>query len=823
MDCFICKTSLTIKSMSTHFKLIHGLLENDSYRCTFGNECFQYLMSLSSLKRHFKMHLQRELSKSTSPTSIDISECDAYSQTPSVSSFSITPRVSNDPPINIIQSSSSEQSPIDNALPLNISENGVLFALQLHNNNNFNRNDVLSIQSCVMQNIVEPILTKVQHILKTSLSLNIEQEILLSSMFQNIENPFQSCATEYTLYEWLKKNEYISNFEEFTINNEIEPVHCRGKIKYDAVETTGVMLPISFQFKKSFENNDQLLISLKEMERISNNTEQFTHFIQGSLWREKSMSYIKKKQIVIPFFLYIDDAEVNNPLGSHCNPVTFIYYSFPVIENCEINLAALFKGRDYKQFGNEKCLYSLIREIRKLEENGITIKTSEGEKTVYFVLGLVLGDNLGLNTILGFVSSFSANYFCRFCKTVKTSTQKECFINPSLIRNKENYTKDVSINDVSLTGIKELSILNSIPTFHVTQNFSVDAMHDIFEGVCHYDMCHIIKKLIEMQYFSLDLLNERKSMFNYGEIEIGNISPEISYNHLTKCHLKMSAREMMSFVSLFPLMVGDLVAQDDEVWLFLINLLDIIKIVTCTDIPRDLAERLKYLITRHNSNYIKLFNDSLKPKHHLLMHYYSVVLKSGPPRNFWCFRFEAKHKEFKAYARTITSRKNICVSLAKKFQFKYAYSLIEKPAMHILRVQQCHKINSNQNELIQKFCKEYQFNDSFISYTECFYRSKQFKRGYFVCQYFDINIENAIIFEICEIIEFTGQNVLYVLSKLVKINKYSKHFGAYEVCLNARNEENEYKLLPISKFVGPPINSHKTARGVQMIQPIQYC
>lgn len=349
------------------------------------------------------------------------------------------------------------------------------------------------------------------------------------------------------------------------------------------------------------------------MEHITNNIELNAHFIQGSLWQEKKKKFENK--IAIPYFLYIDDAEVNNPLGSHCTPISFIYYAFPVIDNCEIFAAAIFKGKDYKEFGNK-------------------IATKEGNKTVYFVLRLVIGDNLGINTILGFVSSFSAYYFCRFFKTIKTSTHKECILNMNLIRNSENYEEDLLLSDVSLTGIKENSILNSIQSFHVTSNFSVDVMHDIFEGVCHYDMCHIIQKLLDMRYFDLNKLNDRKMLFNYGEIEVGNVSPQITQNNLNKFHLKMSAREMMSFVSLFPIMVGDLVSNDHEVWLFFLNLLDIIEILLSFNIPRDQVERLKYLIKRHHQDYVYLFNDTLKPKHHIMLHYYNVIMQSGPLRNF---------------------------------------------------------------------------------------------------------------------------------------------------------------------------------------------
>lgn len=246
-------------------------------------------------------------------------------------------------------------------------------------------------------------------------------------------------------------------------------------------------------------------------------------------------------------------------------------------------------------------------------------------------------------------------------------------------------------DDFSATGIKENSILNTIDSFHVTSNFAVDVMHDIFEGVCHYDMCHIINKLIEAQYFDLSKLNDRKKSFNFGEIEIGNVSPEITKSNLDNFHLKMTAREMMSFVHLFQLMVGDLVPNDDEIWLFLLHLLEIIDILHFSDISRDLAERLRFLIKRHHMDYVRLFNDTLKPKHHLMLHYYSVILKSGPPRNYWCFRYEAKHKEFKAYARAITSRKNVCVSLAKKFQLKLANSLVQPPVTESFALQLCHQ------------------------------------------------------------------------------------------------------------------------------------
>lgn len=273
-----------------------------------------------------------------------------------------------------------------------------------------------------------------------------------------------------------------------------------------------------------------------------------------------------------------------------------------------------------------------------------------------------------------------------------------------------------------LTGIKERSLLNSINSFHVTTNYAVCVMHDIFEGVCHYDMCHIINYFISSNFFSLDTLNGRKQMFNYGEIEIGNYSPQITKEHIN--NFKMTAREMMTFMYIFPMMVGDLVPEDDHIWLFLLNLLEIIDILLLNEISLGLAERLKILIKKHHRDYIRYFNDTLKPKHHFMLHYFDIILNSGPPRFFWAFRFEAKHKDFKTFARNITSRKNICVSLAKKFQFQFAYNLLQ-PEKQICIVDLKHKvINSTFKTLIERFCLRNELNLNVRSYSECFYLSK---------------------------------------------------------------------------------------------------
>lgn len=668
-----------------------------------------------------------------------------------------------------------------------------------------------------------PIVEKVSQSIQLKYGNDFDQRLFRTSLIKEISNSFQVCDTEHKLFQWLEANDYICKYSEFTINKHIGEVCRMGETSYGECEVTGVLLPISFQFKKFFEKNNQLLKTLNDMEKITANLDSNSHFIHGSLWHEKSKPFTEAGKLVLPFFLYIDDSEVNNPLGPHTDPISFIYYSFPVIKDSEIYFAAAFESRDYKKYGNEKCLWTLVREIRLLEEKGINVETSEGTKTVHFILGLILGDNLGLNSVLGFKRSFRHKFFCRFCKAKKSMTHKMCIANNNLIRNTVNYAADIAANDSKKTGIEENSILNSIPSFHTTTNFAVDIMHDVFEGVCRYDMCHIITYLINQNYFSIETLNIRKHMFNYGEIEIGNISPEITAVHLSKFRLKMTAREVMTFMHLFTLMVGDLVPHDDEVWKFLLNLIKIIEILLAFEISYDLAERLQSLIQQHHIEYTRLFGDTLKPKHHFMLHYLSVIMQSGPPRLYWCFRFEAFHKEFKTYARSTTSRKNICVSFAKKYQLKFADSLIQPSVQTSYIVQECHRTQTNHTDLVFAFCARRKLSPNFRCYSKCIYHCKTFKKGYYISQYNDpIDVQNVVIFEILAIILFSDFETPHLICKHAKVDQYYDHYAAYAIDVSCSSENDRYSVVSVESLAGPPVNMHKTARGLNMVRPKQY-
>lgn len=525
-------------------------------------------------------------------------------------------------------------------------------------------------------------------------------------------------------------------------------------------------------------------------------------------------------KIAIPYFLYIDDFEINNPLRSHANfqSIAAIYYSFPLLKNnsklSNIFLAALIKSVDLKEFGNDPCLIQLIDEINYLEKEGLTIFTNFGKFHVHFILGQVLGDNLGLNSVLEFSKSFSSNYYCRFCKIHKSIANSLCEENVLCMRNIVNYTEDVAKMNFSETGISKSSILNTISSFHVTENYCIDVMHDIFEGICHYDMCHIIKYYIETaQLISLSNLNKRKINFNYGPIEVGNISPEITENHLKKFHLKMSAKEMMTFVHFFSIMIGDLISENDEVWNFYLTLIKIIDILISYNFSDSKIMYLEQLISQHNSMYIRLFNDTLKPKHHFLIHYSTIIKNSGPPRHYWCFRHEGKHKEIKMYARGTSSRsrKNITLTLAKKYQYKFAHSLLQPNTQEVI-LKPKHRIRSLN---VDKICSTLAVSSlNFFRYNQMEFLGTVYKKGYYLTKF----IEEMCLFEILELIIFNDPNAkIHILVKQIKIVNFHSHFEAFEVDFNSTSI-SDFIIFQIDEFSGSPINITPSSSGKLMIR-----
>ena len=129
---------------------------------------------------------------------------------------------------------------------------------------------------------------------------------------------------------------------------------------------------------------------------------------------------------------------------------------------------------------------------------------------IIVVLAQVMGDNLGLNGILGYVESFNAIFPCRLCKIKRQDYSTTYYENEALFRTLIDNNCDVATDNLKMTGIKASCCYNRLPTYHVRNNYYFDIIHDLLEEVCSYVLQTVLAKLIcDKKYFTLDQLNDR--------------------------------------------------------------------------------------------------------------------------------------------------------------------------------------------------------------------------------------------------------------------------------------------------------------------------
>lgn len=139
-------------------------------------------------------------------------------------------------------------------------------------------------------------------------------------------------------------------------------------------------------------------------------------------------TYFKENQFLsatgelrLSLILYVDDIKLANPLGTarKIHKLSAVYWLLANLPSQYksslhvIQLALLCKVSDLQKHGYESVLSPLLKDLQTLEQEGPFIETL-GECIKGFVL-YVAADNLAAHGLAGFVQSFKAHHFCRFC------------------------------------------------------------------------------------------------------------------------------------------------------------------------------------------------------------------------------------------------------------------------------------------------------------------------------------------------------------------------------------------------------------------------
>lgn len=505
-------------------------------------------------------------------------------------------------------------------------------------------------------------------------------------MYGFINSTFATFKSVYRQIQFFEKEGVYIKPKRVCLRYRIQMRKRSGRYVPTPVKQTSIVVPMREVLSKFLSQENVLDNILKHKEKLELEREYLSNIIQGGCWGN-----IPKQAggITLPLALFNDDFEPDNALGGHAgtNKINGSYISIPCLPPqvssslSTIFLAMATKASNKKFCGNKRIFKPLIDELKYLHKYGIAIRSSDSKNVkIFFQLAILIGDNLGLNGVGGFVENFSkSKYCCRICyadcdqrKVMKVEVL-------SLLRTVQKYEDDVMLNDYRQTGIKEECTFNDVPNFHILLNCSVDPMHDVFEGVAKSDILFILKTYIyDYRALTVADLNGRISRFRFGSGDMSNKPPIFGKDCFKKKSFNISASECMCMVKYLGLLIGDLVPPNDPVWQLYIALRRMVDIILSPVLHKDTSHLLKAYVEEHHSIYLNLTQKPLTLKFHNLVHYPGIILKHGPVRHLWCMRFDAKNKVLKSTSNSIASRRNVCLSVAKRNQLQLSFNLFSK-------------------------------------------------------------------------------------------------------------------------------------------------
>jgi len=193
-------------------------------------------------------------------------------------------------------------------------------------------------------------------------------------------------------------------------------------------------------------------------------------------------------------------------------------------------------------------------------------------------------------------------------------------------------------------------------------------MHILLEGVVPVELGCILHGLcIVEKCLELDTVNSEFTLL-WGKITIDRGYKPVETASITEpTHTmlpSMTAVQYLSLLNFMPLAVGRYIHCGNKHWKFLLHLSHLVDLIFAPRFTPAMIEYMKDVICDHLSLFLTLYGSDavkLRPKHHLLVHLPSVIMKSGPLTGMNCMRYELKNSLLKRCA-------HICFTLAHRHQ-----------------------------------------------------------------------------------------------------------------------------------------------------------
>ena len=267
---------------------------------------------------------------------------------------------------------------------------------------------------------------------------------------------------------------------------------------------------------------------------LPHNDNVLSDVVDGSLFQTNP--FFVANSNCLQLILFQDAFEVVNPIGSAKKKHKLLavyftlanFYPYNRSSVAQMQLILLCKESDCRRFGEQKVFGKLLNDLKDLSENGIDVA---GKFHFKAAVVCIAGDNLGSHFIGGFVESFSAEYFCRYCLATRNDSLANPFRSYACERNADNYNRALEVvsHDAvqSFQGVKKDSLFNELSYFHATSGLPPCIAHDLFEGVVCYDLALCIDYFCSRQFFSYDILNGRINQFSFVGSDAANKPAEV--------------------------------------------------------------------------------------------------------------------------------------------------------------------------------------------------------------------------------------------------------------------------------------------------------
>ena len=416
----------------------------------------------------------------------------------------------------------------------------------------------------------------------------------------------------------------------------------------------------------------------------------------------KTSELFKRYPKAIQIHLYLDEAQVCDPLGSKTtsNKLVFVYFQLGNIDvkfrsNLKsIFLLSIFYNHQVHAYVLNLLLKPIVDELKQLEI-GYNFKIGGRVKMMFGTVTIFTADNLAAHQVAGFKIGFAKAFRkCRYCLATDCDIQShfsDCLLE---YRTKENHilhcqrlNTNYAEHFQKLYGINFDSVLNELQYFHVIGGMVPDVLHDVLEGVLPRTTCLMLRSfLIEKKYFSIDQLNHALRNFPYGHSDIKNKPSLIDIAHIKRLKLRQSASQLWQLSVTLPLAIGSLVPYDDEEWLCFTIFLEICRYIFKPAISLVEICQLEFLIEEFLTAYKRCYPEGrILPKYHFLLHYPREFRRLGPLIQYWCMRYESKHSYFKQLVRSIGNWINLPLTLGKRHQQMMCLSFAESSGTNFLK------------------------------------------------------------------------------------------------------------------------------------------